>query len=98
MLNIADKKFEEIGFNKTDEEQVSVNNNRGMFVGYERENKEFGFIHRLTISVKSSGDCLIHSYVKSVNSEGFNNVVGLTAYEMKLALRKMKEIGLKIKR
>lgn len=90
MLKIADRKLEEIGFEKVEESDGLVT--------YERENEEFNFIQRLEICEKESGYHLVWSYVKETNSEGFNNVVGLTAYEMKLALRKMKEIGLKIKR
>lgn len=90
MLKIADKKLEKIGFQKVEESEICVS--------YERKNEEFNFIQRLEICEKASGYHLVWSYVKETNSEGFNNVVGLTAYEMKLALRKMKEMGLKIKR
>lgn len=90
MLKIADKKFYKIGFKKVKESNV--------FVSYERENTNYDYVQRLDISMKKSGYHLIQSYVKNTNSEGLNNAVGLTGYEAKLALRKMKEMGLKIKR
>lgn len=88
MLKIADRKLSEIGFEKAEESDG--------FVSYERENEDYNYIQCLEICEKESGYHLVWSYVKDTNSEGFNNVVGLTGYEMKLALRKMKEMGVNV--
>lgn len=98
MLKSADEKLYEIGFRKVEETNVQVNRRKTALIQYERENKEYNFIQCLTICGKESGGHIVQSYVKTVNSEGFNNVVGLTGYEMKLILKKMKEMGLEIKR
>lgn len=48
----------------------------------------------LVYHTKKSGRHVIQSYQEEVNSDGFNNMIGLTAYETKLALKKMKRLGL----
>ena len=60
---------------------------------YEREITEYGYIQCLEIMHKANGKHLIQSYQKGgVNKDGFNNVVGLTYEETKLAMKKYKQL------
>lgn len=59
---------------------------------YEREITEYDYIQCLEITHKASGKHLIQSYQKGVNKDGFNNVVGLTYEETKLAMKKYKQL------
>lgn len=87
-----DDKFEAIGFKKIDEDCYGVM--------YEREVPEFKFIQVLDLIHKSSGNHIVQSYDKNLrDTEGIGNTcVGLTMYEMKLCLKKMKKIGWKVKK
>lgn len=84
-----DEKFAEIGFRKVNEGHL--------YVEYERFNADYQYMQKIALFHKSNGYHLIQSYVKDVNSEGFNNVVGLTMYEADLCLKKMKSKKWKIK-
>lgn len=84
MLKIADKELEKLGFKKV----LDV----GYIVCFEREEEAYGFTHRLDFYYKNSGKHIVSSYEKNVNSNGFNNAVGLTYLEMKWATRKLKEL------
>lgn len=90
MKNRIDKKFQELGFEKTHESDLCVT--------YEKFNEEYNYTQIIELGYKASGYHLIHSYVKNVNSEGFNNGVGLTMLESKLCLKKMKSKGWKVKK
>lgn len=57
-------------------------------VCYRREVSEFNYIQRLDILHKANGRHLIKSYQEGLNFDGFNNAVGLTYEETKLAMRK----------
>lgn len=83
----TDKRLLKIGFVKIREDKYGAE--------YEREDKKYGYIQKLSFYHKESGKHLILSYEKECNSDNYNNVVGLTFYETKLALRKMKELKLK---
>lgn len=87
MFKKVDTKLKEIGFAKTKENEYGVS--------YERKDEKYNYIQVLDLLHKASGRHLIQSYQKDVNKDGFNNVVGLTAYETKLALKKMRQIGLR---
>ena len=47
--------------------------------------KKYDFRQRLDIVEEASGKHLIQSYQEGTNSDGFNNVVGLSCEETKLA-------------
>lgn len=81
MFKSVDKKFEEIRFKKVSDDEHGV--------VYEREcDCMFKYTHVLAIEKKKSGHHLIFSYDK----DSFDNCcVGLTGYEMKLTLKKMKQ-------
>lgn len=86
MFKSVDKKFEEIGFKKVSDDEHGV--------VYEREcDCMFKYTHVLAIEKKKSGHHLIFSYDKDSfgNKKMGNCCVGLTGYEMKLALKKMKQ-------
>jgi len=82
-----DEKLNDIGFIKMDETKYGVK--------YQRVNNECNYIQCLDLLHKASGKHLIQSYQKDLNKDGFNNMIGLTIYESKLAVRKMKQMGYK---
>lgn len=84
-----DEKFSEIGLKKVREDKCGVE--------YERENKEYGYIQSLCLLHKNSGKHIVQSYDKNLMDKKKigNTCVGLTMYEMKLCLKKMKQIGWK---
>lgn len=84
-LKSTDKKLEEIGFKKVNENSYRVS--------YEKYIAEYGYIHAIDIVHKQTGNHLILSYEKGINKSELNNSVGLTGYETKLILKKMKEIN-----
>lgn len=84
-----DEKFNEIGFKKIREDKYGVE--------YERENKEQGYVQSLCLLHKKSGRHIVQSYDKCLMDEKKigNTCVGLTMYEIKLCLKKMKQMGWK---
>ena len=82
-----DEKFEYIGFCKTREDAFGAS--------YEKDLIELPYIHVIDIVHKANGYHLIQSYQRGVNSDGFNNMVGITSYEAKLCREKMKKMGWK---
>lgn len=86
MFKSIDKKFEEIGFVKIKEDKYGVS--------YERKDKEFNYVQRLDILHKRNGKHIIQSYDATNTTSRFSPVVGLTGYELKLALKKMKKLKL----
>jgi hypothetical protein len=87
LFNSIDDKFKKIGFEKVED--------NGFVVIYERKSVRFGFTQVLEIQHKASGRHLFHSYDKNLFDEKRigNTSVGLTAYEMQLAVKKMKSKG-----
>lgn len=86
LFKSIDKKFEEIGFLKISENKYGVS--------YERYNKEFNYIQRLDIIHKLNGKHIVQSYDFTNTTSSYSPVVGLTGYELKLVLKKMKELRL----
>ena len=80
----ADKAMEKLGFEKISE--------HGFGVSYRKEIKKYCFTQRLDIVHKADGNHLIQSYVEGINSEGFNNCVGITYPEMKAIMKKYHEL------
>lgn len=87
MFKNIDKKFEEIGFIKVNEDKYGVT--------YERKGEKSNYTQVLAILHKANGEHIVQSYDKDlVDSKMIGNTsVGLTYYEMKLALKKMKKLG-----
>ena len=84
----VDEKLADIGFKKIEENKHLCE--------YDREDNEFGYIQKVVISHKKSGQYILQSYdPKLLDDEGIgNNCVSLTGYEMKLFLKKMKKMEL----
>lgn len=80
-----DKKFKDIGFKKIEDDKYAVI--------YERDNSEYAYTQVLAINHKKSGRHIVQSYDKGLFDEKLtgNICVGLTYYEMKLVLKKMKQ-------
>ena len=80
-----DEKFEEIGFIKVQDDEYGVL--------YERKLDKYNYTQVLHIIHKRSGQHIIQSYDKDLfDKKGIGNTcVGLTYYETKLALKKMKQ-------
>lgn len=91
MFKSADKKLEKLGFKK-------VKDNLHVF--YERYNSEFNYTQVLALIHKQDGRHIVLSYDKDLMDlkKIGNTCIGLTGYEMKLCLKKMKEKGWKIKK
>lgn len=87
MFKSIDKKFEEIGFIKVSEDKYGAR--------YERKNEEHNYTQVLAILHKASGRHIVQSYDKELMDSKMigNTCVGLSCYEMKLALKKMKQLG-----
>jgi hypothetical protein len=83
IFKTIDEKLKAIGFNKVDEDNYIVQ--------YERKNEKYNYIQCLDLMSKNTGKHLISSYQKDINKDGFNNSVGLTMYESKLAIKKMRQ-------
>jgi len=82
-MSNVDKKFEEIGFTKTYESETVVT--------YEQPCHKY--VHCITLLHKANGHHLIQSYEKKLNFDDFNNMIGMTASEAKLAVEKLEELG-----
>lgn len=88
LFKSVDERLSDIGFVKTGE-------SKQFGATYERINNEYGYVQCFDLLHKANGRHLIQSYQKDINSDKFNNSVGLSIYETKLALKKMKQLGYK---
>lgn len=88
----VDEKLADIGFKKIEENKH--------FCAYSRECNEFGYIQKVDIYYKKSGQHILQSYdPKLFDDKGIGNTcVGLTGYEMKLFLKKNEKDGIIFKR
>lgn len=88
LFKSVDEKLKEIGFVKIEEDKYGVR--------YERENSKYNFTQSVDILHKSSGEHILQSYDPDLMDQKKigNTCVGLTEYEMKLFLKKMKQIDL----
>lgn len=80
----VDDKFREVGFQKVQDDEYGVS--------YERKEEKYGYTQVLYIGHKASGRHIVQSYDKDLFDEKNigNTCVGLTYYEMKLAIKKMR--------
>ena len=92
LFKTVDEKFEEIGFTKVDESEYGAT--------YHRLNTEYGYTQCLDLMHKASGRHIVQSYDRNLMDDKKigNTCVGLTMYEMKLCIKKMKQMGWKPKR
>lgn len=88
LFKSVDEKLKEIGFVKIEEKKYGVR--------YERKNSKYNFTQSVDILHKASGRHILQSYDADLMDEKKvgNTCVGLTGYEMKLFLKKMKQIDL----
>lgn len=88
LFKSVDEKLKEIGFVKIEEDKYGVR--------YERKNSKYNFTQSVDILHKASGRHILQSYDANLMDEEKvgNTCVGLTGYEMKLFLKKMKQIDL----
>lgn len=80
-----DDKFKDIGFQKIKDDEHSVI--------YERDNRPYAYTQVVAILHKNNGKHIIQSYDKELFDTKLigNTCVGLTYYETKLILEKMKK-------
>lgn len=88
LFRSIDEKLESIGFVKVSENEYGAN--------FERVNKKYNYTQCVDLLHKASGAHIIQSYDKELMDEKKigNTCVGLTGFETKLFLKKMKKIGL----
>lgn len=87
LFKSIDKKLEDIGFVKIKDDKYAVT--------YERKLVKYNYTQVLDICHKVSGKHIVQSYDKDLmDKKGIGNIcVGLTYYEMKLIMKKMKQKG-----
>lgn len=86
LFKTVDEKLAEIGFTKEKEDKYGCE--------YKRKDKKYNFTQKVDILYKKSGRHILQSYDSELGDlEGIGNTcVGLTGYEMKLFLKKMKRM------
>lgn len=86
LFKTVDEKLAEIGFTKEKEDKYGCE--------YKRKDKKYNFTQKVDILHKKSGRHILQSYDPDLgDGEGIGNTcVGLTGYEMKLFLKKMKRM------
>lgn len=89
LFRIADKKLAEIGFIRVEDEDNPA------FELYRRINKKRGYTQYLEINYSNDGRHSVLSYSRELHDRKYagRTSVGLTAYEMRLCVRKMRELG-----
>ena len=77
-----DQKISELGFEKESESNLMVT--------YTRYDTQFNYMQVVELGKKSDPNkkWMLHSYQRGINTDGFNNSVGLTAKEVKLFYKK----------
>lgn len=85
-----DEKFAEIGFVKIKEDEYGA--------VYKRRVDKYNYTQTLDLVHKASGRHIIQSYDEELTDQKKigNTCVGLTMYEAKLCVKKMKQMGWKI--
>lgn len=91
LFKTVDEKFAEIGFVKVEESEYGVT--------YKRKVDKYNYTQTLALLHKVNGRHLIQSYDEDLMDEKKigNTCVGLTMYEAKLCVKKMKQMGWKVK-
>ena len=80
----ADKMFEKLGYTKVEEGPIVI--------AYEKYDAINDYTKVIDFYHKTSGNHLVISHEKKVNTDGFSNSVGLTIPEIKAIRRKFKEL------
>ena len=89
LFRSADKKLAEIGFIRVEDEDSPA------FELYRRINKKHECVQYLEINYSNDGCHSVLSYSRELHDRKYpgKTSVGLTAYEMRLCVRKMQELG-----
>lgn len=92
LFKSIDDRFREIGFMKVEECKYVVK--------YKREKEQNGYMQILDLVHKESGKHVVQSYdMVPMGEKKIENIgIVLTMYEMKLCLKKMKQMGWKMVR
>lgn len=93
MFKNVDEKLKDLGFVKVENE----NKYGACYMRVFPINNDDSYVHRLDILHKASGKHIIQSYQEDVNSDGFNNMVGLSYEVTKLAMKKYRQLKRKYK-
>ena len=90
LFKTIDEKFKEIGFIKVNENEYGAH--------YQRNDEDYSYVQTLYLLRKQSGRHIVQSYDENLtDTKGIGNTcVGLTMYEMKLCIKKMKQMGWKM--
>lgn len=90
LFKTVDEKFAEIGFVKIEEDEFGA--------VYKRRVDKYNYTQTLDLGHKASGRHIIQSYDGELTDQKKigNTCVGLTMYEAKLCVKKMKQMGWKI--
>lgn len=97
LFKSVDEKFKDLGFEKVNDEGETEDK---LGVCYRRNvtvNSDNSYIHRIDILHKASGNHIVQSYQEGLNSDGFNNMVGLDYKTTKLAMKKYRQMKRKYK-
>lgn len=86
----VDEKLKDLGFRKVNENEFGVSYIKEASIAAK-------YNHVISIVSKLNGNHLIQSYEEKVNTDNFNNVVGLTYKETKLAMKKYRQLKRKYK-
>lgn len=91
LFKSIDEKFAEIGFVKEKEDYYGAT--------YKRKIEKYNYTQTLDLVHKVSGRHIIQSYDEELTDQKKvgNTCVGLTMYEAKLCVKKMKQMGWKVK-
>lgn len=90
LFKSIDEKFAELGFLKVKEDYFGAS--------YERRNSKYRYTQVIDILHKANGKHIVQSYDKDLQDARNigNTCVGLTVYEMRLCIKKMRQLGWKI--
>lgn len=84
MFKNIESRLNTLGFEKIEENHYGVM--------YKRRVEKYGYNQLVHIHKKKSGNHIIQSYVEALNSDGFNDCVGLTYKEMRLFMKKFRQM------
>ena len=90
LFKTVDDRFEEIGFKKIEESYI--------FIRYQRYNEKYKYTQTLDLCHKATGKHIAYSCDNDLSDQKNigNTCVGLTMYEMKLCIKKMRKMGWKM--
>lgn len=97
LFKSIDEKFKELGFEKVNDKGETEDKSGVCYRRNVLTNSGKCYTHRLDILHKANGEHIIQSYQDDINSDGFNNMVGLNYATAKLAMKKYRQMRRKYK-